>query len=190
MISRLTGQLFEKSPPRIGLDVGGVGYELEVSMTTFYDLPEIGREVTLLTHLVIREDAHLLFGFGTADERRAFRELIKVTGIGARTALAILSSMSVNDLAQAITQQESARMIKAPGIGKKTAERLLLELRGKLGADLGNTINIASNHHSDILQALTGLGYSEKESALALKNVPPDTAVSDGIKLALKHLSR
>jgi Holliday junction DNA helicase RuvA len=190
VISRLTGKLFEKSPPRIGLDVQGVGYEIEVSMTTFYDLPEIGREVTLLTHLVVREDAHLLFGFATADERRAFRELVKVSGIGARTALAVLSSMSVHDLAQAITQQESARIMKAPGIGKKTAERLLLELRGKLGADIGNVAHTATSHHADILQALAGLGYSDKESAAAVKTVPADATVSEGIRLALKQLSR
>lgn len=189
MISRLTGKLFEKFPPRIGLDVQGVGYEIEVSMTTFYDLPEIGREVTLLTHLVVREDAHLLFGFATADERRAFRELVKVSGIGARTALAVLSSMSVHDLAQAITQQESARIMKAPGIGKKTAERLLLELRGKLGVDTGIT-QTSTGHHIDIVQALMGLGYSDKESAAAVKTIPADATVSEGIRLALKQLSR
>lgn len=190
MISRITGTLFEKSPPRVGIDVQGVGYELEVSMTTFYDLPEVGKAVSLLTHLVVREDAHLLFGFGSADEKRAFKELIKVTGIGARTALAVLSGMSVTDLVQAITEQETARIIKVPGIGKKTAERLLLELRGKLGADLTVSTSVSSHHHSDILQALTGLGYSEKESAAVVKNLPMDVNISEGIRLALKQLSR
>ncbi len=190
MISRLTGKLFEKFPPRIGLDVQGVGYEIEVSMTTFYDLPELGREVTLLTHLMVREDAHLLFGFATADERRAFRELVKVSGIGARTALAVLSSMSVHDLAQAITQQESTRIMKAPGIGKKTAERLLLELRGKLGGDMVSVTQTSTGFHIDIVQALMGLGYSDKESASAVKTIPADATVSEGIRLALKQLSR
>ena len=189
MIGRLTGTLFEKSPPRIGLDVNGVGYDIEVSMTTLYDLPELGSKVTLLTHLVVREDAHIMFGFATDQERQAFRELIKVTGIGARTALSVLSGLSVADLAQAVTLQESGRLIKVPGIGKKTAERLLLELKGKLGAD--HVANHAgSSHEGDILQALTALGYSDKESLAAIKTLPAGVEVSEGIRLALKALAR
>lgn len=189
MIGRLTGTLFEKSPPRIGLDVHGVGYDIEVSMSTLYDLPDVGQQVTLLTHLVVREDAHILFGFATSQEREAFRSLIKVTGVGARMALAVLSGLSVTDLAQAVTLQETGRLTRVPGIGKKTAERLLLELKGKLGAD-----NIASaaatSHESDILQALTALGYSDKESMTAIKTLPAGVEVSEGIRLALKALAR
>jgi len=191
MISRLTGILFEKAPPRVGLDVSGVGYELDVSMSTLYGLPEIGQEVTLLTHLVVREDAHLLFGFATEQERRTFRELIKVSGVGARMALAVLSGMSVNDLAQAITMQEAGRLTRVPGIGKKTAERLMLELKGKLGSDsLTDTGATSPNSQADILQALTALGYSEKESLSAIKGIAEDTGVSEGIRLALKALAR
>lgn len=189
MIGRLTGTLFEKNPPRIGLDVHGVGYDVEVSMSTLYDLPDIGSQVTLLTHLVVREDAHLLFGFATAQERQTFRELIKVSGIGARTALAVLSGLSVNDLAQAVTLQETARLTRVPGIGKKTAERLLLELKGKLGFEQ-TSAGTANHQESDILQALTALGYSDKESLAAIKTLPAGVAVAEGIRLALKALAR
>ena len=190
MISRLTGLLFEKSPPRVGIDVDGVGYDVEVSMSTLYDLPEIGAKVTLLTHLVVREDAHLLYGFATEAERRTFRELIKVSGIGARTALAVLSGLSVNDLAQAVTLQEAGRLTRVPGIGKKTAERLLLELKGKLGAELTSVASAQSSAESDVLQALTALGYSDKESLAAVKGLPAGVGVSEGIRLALKALAR
>jgi Holliday junction DNA helicase RuvA len=189
MIGRLTGTLFEKSPPRIGLDVNGVGYDIEVSMSTLYDLPDVGQQVTLLTHLVVREDAHILFGFATAQERQTFRELIKVSGVGARMALALLSGLSVADLAQAVTLQETARLTRVPGIGKKTAERLLLELKGKIGADNLATTATAS-HESDVLQALTALGYSDKESLAAIKSLPAGVEVSEGIRLALKALAR
>lgn len=189
MIGRLTGTLIEKNPPRIGLDVHGVGYDIEVSMSTLYDLPDIGSQVTLLTHLVVREDAHLLFGFATAQERQTFRELIKVSGIGARTALAVLSGLSVNDLAQAVTLQETARLIRVPGIGKKTAERLLLELKGKLGFEQ-TSAGGANHQESDILQALTALGYSDKESLAAIKTLPAGVTVAEGIRLALKALAR
>lgn len=189
MIGRLTGILFEKAPPRIGLDVNGVGYDIEVSMSTLYDLPDVGSKVTLLTHLVVREDAHLLFGFASAQERQAFRELVKVSGIGARTALAVLSGLSVADLAQAVTLQETGRLTRVPGIGKKTAERLLLELKGKLGAE-HITSGAASSHETDIVQALTALGYSDKESLAAIKTLPAGIDISEGIRLALKALSR
>ena len=192
MIGRLTGTLFEKSPPRIGLDVGGVGYDIEVSMSTLYDLPDVGGQVTLLTHLVVREDAHILFGFATAQERQTFRELIKVSGVGARMALAVLSGLSVADLAQAVTLQETARLTRVPGIGKKTAERLLLELKGKIGLEGVDGIahSATSSHENDVLQALTALGYSDKESLAAIKTLPPGVEVSEGIKLALKALAR
>jgi Holliday junction DNA helicase RuvA len=159
-------------------------------MSTFYQLPSIGEKVVLLTHFVVREDAQLLFGFGTAQERELFRELIKISGVGARTALALLSGMSVADLAQAVTLQESGRLTKIPGIGKKTAERLLLELKGKLGPDLGSGGAVAQDSNSDILNALLALGYSDKEAALALKQVPAGSSVSDGIRHALKALSK
>jgi Holliday junction DNA helicase RuvA len=191
MIGRLSGTLLEKNPPQLLVDCNGVGYEVDVPMSTFYNLPAMGEKVVLLTHLAVREDAHLLFGFGTAEERNVFRQLIKISGIGARTALSILSGMSVADLSQAITLQESGRLTKIPGIGKKTAERLLLELKGKLGADIGAAGGVAHNDATaDILNALLALGYSEKEAAQALKQVPAGTGVSDGIKLALKALSK
>ncbi len=191
MIGRLSGILLEKNPPQLLVDCNGVGYEVDVPMSTFYNLPGMGEKVVLLTHLAVREDAHLLYGFGTAEERNAFKQLIKISGVGARTALSILSGMSVADLSQAITLQEAGRLTKIPGIGKKTAERLLLELKGKLGADLGAVGGLA--HHdatSDILNALLALGYSDKEAMLALKQVPAGSTVSDGIKLALKALSK
>ena len=191
MIGRLSGILLEKNPPHLLVDCNGVGYEVGVPMSTFYNLPALGERIVLLTHLTVREDAHILFGFGSAEERNVFKELIKISGVGARTALSILSGMSVGDLAQAITLQEAGRLTRVPGIGKKTAERLLLELKGKLGADLGATAGIAhGNASADILNALLALGYSDKEAALAMKQVAPDSSVSDGIKLALKALSK
>jgi Holliday junction DNA helicase RuvA len=191
MIGRLSGILLEKNPPHLLVDCNGVGYEVGVPMSTFYNLPAVGEKIVLLTHLTVREDAHILFGFGSAEERNVFKELIKISGVGARTALAILSGMSVGDLAQAITLQEAGRLTRVPGIGKKTAERLLLELKGKLGADLGAGAGVArSDAGADILNALLALGYSDKEAALAMKQVAADSTVSDGIKLALKALSK
>ncbi len=191
MIGRLNGILLEKNPPQLLIDCQGVGYEVDVPMSTFYNLPHLGERVTLFTHLAVREDAHLLFGFGNAAERALFRQLIKITGVGARTALAILSGMSVAELAQAVTLQETGRLVKVPGIGKKTAERLLLELKGKLGADLGAPGGRpVHDAQSDILNALLSLGYSDKEALLALKSVPSGSGVSDGIKLALKALTK
>lgn len=190
MIGRITGTLIEKAPPVVCVDVNGVGYEIDVPMSTLYALPDNGARVTLFTHLVVREDAHLLYGFGTPSERAAFRELIKISGIGARTALAVLSGMSVAELSQAITLQESGRLTRVPGIGKKTAERLLLEMRGKLGADIGATPHAVPDSQSDILNALVALGYSEKESLAALKTLPEGVGVSDGIRQALKALAR
>ncbi|MBR7793243.1 Holliday junction branch migration protein RuvA [Undibacterium sp. FT147W] len=192
MIGRIAGTLLEKNPPQLLIDCQGVGYEVDVPMSTFYNLPPLGEKVVLLTHLAIREDAHVLFGFGSAEERATFRQLVKISGVGARTALSILSGMSVADLSQAITMQEVGRLTRIPGIGKKTAERLLLELKGKLGADLftSNMAAAAGDHSADILNALLALGYSDKEAMLAMKSVPKDTGVSEGIKLALKSLSK
>src|SRR5690606_29677817 len=183
--------LAEKSPPQLLIDVNGVGYEVDVPMSSFYNLPALGERVTLLTHFVVREDAQVLFGFLTHEERTTFRLLVKISGVGPRTALAILSGLSVSELAQAVSLQETGRLVKVPGIGKKTAERLLLELKGKLGADLGAVRGGAtSDAQADILQALLALGYNDKEAAAALKALPADVGVSDGIKLALKALAR
>ena len=192
MIGRLSGTLVEKNPPQILLDVQGVAYEVDVPMSTFYNLANLGEKVTLFTHLVVREDAHLLFGFGSETERRAFRLLIKISGIGARTALSVLSGLSVAELAQAVTLQESGRLTKIPGIGKKTAERLLLELKDKLGADLTTTIGVnrAAPVTSDVLNALASLGYSDKEAAHAVKQLPEGIAVTDGIRQALRLLAK
>ncbi|MCW5665557.1 MAG: Holliday junction branch migration protein RuvA [Piscinibacter sp.] len=190
MIGRLTGTLAEKSPPQVLVDVNGVGYELDVPMSSFYHLPGLGERVTLLTHFVVREDAQLLYGFLTHEERATFRQLVRISGIGPRTALAILSGLSVAELAQAVSLQESGRLVKVPGIGKKTAERLLLELKGKLGDALAAPAAVASGAQGDILQALLALGYNDREAAAALKALPPDIGVSDGIKAALKALAR
>ena len=191
MIGRLTGILAEKSPPQVLIDVGGVGYEVDVPMSSFYNLPALGERTTLLTHFVVREDAQLLFGFLTQPERAAFRQLIKISGVGPRMALGLLSGLSVAELTQAVTQQQAARLVKVPGIGNKTAERLLLELKGKLGPDLGQPgAAVVSDAQTDIVQALIALGYSERDAAAVLKSMPADVGVSDGIKLALKSLSR
>ncbi|EHR73288.1 Holliday junction DNA helicase, RuvA subunit [Burkholderiales bacterium JOSHI_001] len=190
MIGRLTGTLAEKSPPLVLLDVGGVGYEVDVPMSTFYNLPALGERVTLLTHFVVREDAQLLYGFLTVEERATFRQLVKISGVGPRTALSILSGLSVAELASAVAQQQAGRLQKVPGIGKKTAERLLLELKGKLGPELGAPAPLVNDAQGDIVQALVALGYNEREAAAALKALPTDVGVSDGIKLALKALSK
>jgi Holliday junction DNA helicase RuvA len=191
MIGRIEGRLLEKNPPAILVDVNGVGYEIDVPMSTFYQLPPVSERVVLLTHLAVREDAHQLYGFGTAAERAAFRELIRISGIGARTALSVLSGLSVTELAQAVTLQESGRLTRIPGIGKKTAERLMLELKGKLGAELGTaSAPIAGDAHADVLHALLALGYNEREAASAVRTLPAGTGVSDGIRVALKSLAK
>jgi Holliday junction DNA helicase RuvA len=190
MIGRLTGTIAEKSPPQLLIDVRGVGYEVAVPMSSFYNLPALGEQVTLLTHFVVREDAQVLFGFLTHEERATFRLLVKISGVGPRTALSILSGLSVDELARAVSLQESGRLIKVPGIGKKTAERLLLELKGKLADAVTTPASVASSAHSDILQALVALGYSDREAAAALKTLPADIDVSAGIKLALRALAK
>lgn len=189
MIGRLSGVIAEKTPPQVVIDVAGVGYEVDVPMSTFFNLGALGERAVLLTHLTVREDAHQLFGFLTHEERATFRQLIKISGVGPKMALGLLSGLSVAELAQAVSRQEAGRLTKVPGIGKKTAERLLLELKGKLGPDLALPATVANDSQADILQALVALGYSEKDAAAALKVLPPDVGVSDGIKLALKKLS-
>jgi Holliday junction DNA helicase RuvA len=191
MIGRLVGRLASKHPPQVMLDVGGVGYELDVPMSTFYNLPATGEIVTLYTHLVVREDAHTLYGFGSLEERSAFRQLIRISGIGARTALALLSGLSVADLAHAVLTQETARLTKVPGIGKKTAERLLLELKGKLAGPLpGGGPAAPSSAAGDVLNALVALGYSEKEAGAAVRGLAPGVSVAEGIRAALKALAK
>ena len=191
MIGRLAGTLAAKTPPQVLVDVHGVGYELDVPMSTFYNLPALGEPVVLLTQFVVREDAQLLFGFLTAAERATFRELTRISGVGPRTALSILSGLSVAELAQAVAVQDGGRLVKVPGIGKKTAERLLLELKGRLGPDLApSTSAPLDDAQADISQALLALGYNDREAQAALKALPPGIGVSEGIKLALKALTR
>ena len=190
MISRLHGILIEKQPPTVVIDVQGVGYDVDVPMSTFYGLPATGQPVTLFTHLVVREDAHLLFGFATDDERRLFRQLVRITGIGARTALSLLSGMSVDELYAAVTLQDSARLIKVPGIGKKTAERLLLELKDKLALAPGSVNVAASGVSGDALNALLSLGYNDREARAALAKLEPGMVVQDAIRQALRLLSK
>ena len=192
MISRLRGIILEKNPPVVVLDVHGVGYEAQVSMQTFYTLPAVGEETALYTQLVVREDAHLLFGFGSREERETFRALVKVSGIGAKSALGILSALTSEELAAAIATEDIKRLTAAPGIGKKTAERMVLELRGKLAAASDDatglfTQNTAGNNE-DIINTLLALGYTDKEARTACKNIPADTDVSEGVRLALKNM--
>jgi Holliday junction DNA helicase RuvA len=204
MIGQLNGILLEKNPPQVLVDCAGVGYEVDVPMSTFYQLPACGERVKLMIHFVVREDAQILYGFASLVEKNAFKQLVRISGVGPRTALGVLSGMSVQELAQAVTLQESARLTKIPGIGKKTAERLLLELRGKLTADLsplnsavsglaaGDSSGEASemSQQNDILSALIALGYSERDALLALKSLPPGTGVAEGIKAALRAMSK
>lgn len=192
MIGSLRGLLAWKAPPQLLVEAHGVGYELEAPMSTFYGLPPVGSEVRLLTHLVVREDAQLLYGFLTDAERSAFRELIRISGIGPRMALAVLSGLSVSDLTQAVALQEPGRLVKVPGIGKKTADRLLLELKGKLGPtqQASGQQTASADHAADILRALLALGYSEREASQAARQLPADTPVSEGIRQALKLLAR
>ena len=190
MIGRLTGVLLEKNPPQVLVDVHGVGYEVDVPMSTFYNLPASGEKLTLLTHFIVREDGQFLYGFASESERYAFRQLIKISGVGARMALAVLSGLSVGDLAQAIARQESGRLTKIPGIGKKTAERLLLELKGKLADALPSATFAVEDSQHDILNALLALGYNDREASAAMKQLPAGLSTSDGIRQALKLLSK
>jgi Holliday junction DNA helicase RuvA len=191
MIGRVQGILVEKNFPQVIVSCGGVGYEIDVPMSTFYPLPRTGEEVTLLTHLVVREDAHLLFGFLTAGERGAFRQLLKISGVGPKVALSVLSGMSVDDLSAAVSTEDAGRLTRIPGIGKKTAERLVLELRDKLPrAVLATRTEAASAASSDVLTALLGLGYNEREASAAVKQLPSDLQLADAIRQALKQLAK
>lgn len=192
MIGRINGLLLEKTPPLVLIDCSGVGYECEVPMSTFYNLPAVGEKVTLLTHFVVREDAQLLYGFGSEQERATFRQLLKVNGIGAKSALSILSGLSIEDLMQAISMQETAMLTRVPGVGKKTAERLLLELKDKFSvAGLSmNAVNTPKSATSDVLNALISLGYNEREALAAVKLLPAEINVANGIKQALQSLSK
>lgn len=190
MIGRLSGMLLEKRPPLVLIDVQGVGYEVDVPMSSFYNLPAVGERVTLLTHFVVREDAQLLYGFLTAKERDAFRVLIRITGVGPKMALSLLSGLSVDELAQAVALQESGRLTRVPGIGKKTAERLLLELKGKIADALPVVASSPAGVAHDALNALLALGYSDKEALPALKQLPEDLSLEDAIRQALKLLAK
>jgi Holliday junction DNA helicase RuvA len=190
MIGRIHGVLTEKNPPQVLVVAHGVGYEIDVPMSTFYHLPRTGEDVELLTHLVVREDAHLLFGFLTAAERAAFRQLLKVSGVGPKVALAVLSGLSVEDLALAIAAQDAARLTKVPGVGKKTAERLVLELRDKLPAVAGAARTEAAPARGDVVNALLALGYNDREAQAAVKQLPAELALADAIRQALKHLAK
>ncbi|MDX1915914.1 MAG: Holliday junction branch migration protein RuvA [Methylophilus sp.] len=191
MIARLNGMLIEKSPPLIVVDCNGVGYEVEVPMSTFYNLPEVGQKVQLLTHFVVREDAQLLYGFGSEQEKNTFKQLLKVNGIGAKSALSILSGVSVDDLVHAVSQQEVGMLTRIPGIGKKTAERLLLELKDKFTVTGSVTAQPQTKSATyDVLNALVALGYNEREASAAVKLLDKDISVTDGIKQALKSLSK
>ena len=193
MIGRLTGNVLEKNPPQILLDVQGVGYEVEVPMSTFYNLPALGERVVLLTQLIVREDAHLLYGFGSDDERMAFRQLLKISGVGPKLALSVLSGLSLVDLADAVARKETGRLTKIPGVGKKTAERLILELQGKFATApvaTGKAGTASAGASSDITNALQALGYTEKEAGWAAQQLPAEVSVSDGIRQALKLLSK
>lgn len=191
MIARLSGILIEKSPPFVIVDCQGVGYEVEVPMSTFYNLPELGQKVQLLTHFVVREDAQLLYGFGSEQEKNTFKQLLKVNGIGAKSALSILSGVSIDDLVTAVSQQEVGMLTRIPGIGKKTAERLLLELKDKFNVVGSVTVQAqAKSAAYDVLNALVALGYNEREASAAVKLLEKDVTVTDGIKQALKSLSK
>jgi len=191
LIGKISGRLLERHPPQVLVDVHGVGYEIDVPMSTFYQLPANGSEVTLYTHLIVREDAHQLYGFASEQERHVFRQLLKISGVGARTALSVLSGMSVSELCVAVSAQDSGRLIKVPGIGRKTAERLLLELKDKLDVMVVSTATTAAaGTSSDVLNALLALGYNDKEAQWAIRQLPGSTAVTEGIRQALKLLSK
>jgi Holliday junction DNA helicase RuvA len=196
MIGRISGILLEKKPPQILVETNGIAYEIDVPMSTFCDLPACGEKVALHTHFAVREDGHFLYGFATNEERAVFRQLIKISGVGARTALSVLSGLPVVELTQAVALQETARLVTIPGIGKKTAERLLLELRGKLGAAPGTLERTpcpgtpASSNRTDILNALLGLGYNEREALAAMKGLVDTVDVADGIRMALRQLMK
>ena len=194
MLAKITGTLIDKTPPQVTVDTAhGLAYDIDVPMSTFYNLPPTGETVSLFLHLAIREDAQQLFGFYTAAERASFRMLIKISGIGARTALGILSGLSSDDLEQAVAAQDVSRLCSIPGIGKKTAERLILELKDKLKGASFNFTDAAkapAKPSDDVAQALAALGYADKEITNAIKQMPTDLGVSAGIRYCLQWLSK
>ena len=192
MIGSIRGRLLEKNPPQILVETNGVGYEIDVPMSTLYNLPDIGAEVFLYTHYVVREDAELLFGFSTKAERSLFRLLIRISGIGPKIALSILSGISASILAQDVSQAEPGLLTRIPGVGKKTAERIVLELKGKIDTVVGSADSQTptSGAKADIISALVSLGYSEREALQAVKGLAADVTVNDGIREALKALSK
>ncbi|OUT76031.1 MAG: Holliday junction branch migration protein RuvA [Betaproteobacteria bacterium TMED22] len=190
MISRIIGILVEKTPPTLVVEVGGLAYEIEAPMSTIYDLPEVGEQVTLHTHLLVREDAHLLYGFGKPGEKTAFRQLLKVNGIGAKIALAILSALSLDELRGLVASEDAARLTKVPGIGRKTAERLILELRDKLAQTDGSAV-IAPKPSliEDAVSALISLGYSERDARASVSKVEDGLTLSEMIRQTLQLIS-
>jgi len=190
VIGKISGKLVERHPPQIIVDVHGVGYEIDVPMSTFYQLPATGNEVTLYTHLIVREDAQQLYGFANEQERHVFRQLLRISGVGARTALAVLSGLSVGELYEAVAAQDAGRLTKIPGIGRKTAERLLLELKDKLEVTAAPSATSTGGNSGDVLNALLALGYNDKEARWAVKQVTTGANVAEGIRQALKLLSK
>ena len=196
MIGRLQGVLLRKEPPALMLDVGGVGYELEAPMTTFYELPAVGERVTLYTHLVVREDAHLLYGFVREAQRRLFRELLKVNGVGPRVALAVLSGLSDEEFSRCVAEEDIARLTKVPGIGRKTAERLVIELRDKLPKDVPLPASTAAGPAapgdpvSEAVSALVALGYKPNEASRAVRGASTKgLSAEEIIRQALKGMA-
>jgi Holliday junction DNA helicase RuvA len=194
MIGSLRGRIASKTPPQLMIEVGGVGYELEAPMSTFFHLPGIGQEVSLLTHLVVREDAQALYGFATEEERRLFRNLLKVSGVGPKIALALLSGISVEAFAQAILNEDVATLVRVPGIGRKTAERLFVEMRDRLKSltnAAGAVPSEGASPESEALGALLGLGYKPAEAARLLNAIEPGTYTTEElIRRALQGAAR
>ena len=195
MIGRLRGTLISKQPPALLLDVQGVGYEVEAPMSTFYQLPEVGEEAVLHTHLIVREDAHVLCGFASENERSMFRALIKINGVGAKLALAILSGMSADEFARCIHENDTAGLTRLPGVGKKTAERLIVEMKDRLSDWQDNVVSLptgeaqvqAASGEREAVSALIALGYKPQEASKMVASVDTDNLTSeDIIKAALK----
>ncbi|GLS84513.1 Holliday junction branch migration protein RuvA [Paraferrimonas haliotis] len=201
MIGRLQGLLVDKQAPEVLIDINGVGYEVQLPMTSFYELPDVGNKATIYTHFVVREDAQLLYGFANTSERALFRELIKVNGVGPKLALAILSGMTASEFAQTVSRDDASALTKLPGVGKKTAERLVIEMRDRLknltidGANeplaLEATAAASANKdvEGDAIAALLALGYKPQQASKAVAKVlSPELNSEDVIKLALKSM--
>ncbi|HUA25304.1 MAG TPA: Holliday junction branch migration protein RuvA [Steroidobacteraceae bacterium] len=189
MIGSVRGRIVSKTPPQLLVEAAGLGYEIEAPMSTFFHLPPVGEEVRLLTHLVVREDAHVLYGFGTEDERRLFRSLIKVSGVGPKIALALLSGISVEAFALCVQSQDVAALIKVPGIGRKTAERLVVEMRDRVeaGGGAASSVPVGASPEAEAFGALVALGYKPVEATRLLKAVGPGThSTEELIRRALK----